>query len=78
MISRGLRYKDEPAIATLLITNENDVTHHFGNALLRDQRVPKHTALYMKQVEAFSGKVRSAQRQGLALVGARPRQDFPQ
>ena len=27
----GLRYKDDPAIVAMLITNENDVTHHFAN-----------------------------------------------
>jgi len=48
------RYKDEPAIAAMLITNENDITHHFGNALLPDKNVPKHTALYMAQAEAFA------------------------
>ena len=32
--------KDEPAIVALLLTNENDVTTHFGNALLPDKKVP--------------------------------------
>lgn len=50
------RYKDEPAIAAMLITNENDVTHHFGNALLPDKNVPKHNALYMAQAETFAAK----------------------
>ena len=48
------RYKDEPAVAAMLITNENDVTNHYGNALLPDKNVPKHNALYMVQAEAFS------------------------
>lgn len=52
----GLRYKDDPAIVAMLITNENDVTHHFGNALLGDKGVPKHSALYMRQAEAFANK----------------------
>jgi hypothetical protein len=52
----GLRYKDDPAIAVTLITNENDVTHHFGNALLGDKGVPVHTALYMRQAEAFASR----------------------
>jgi hypothetical protein len=52
----GLRYKDDPAIAVMLITNENDVTHHFGNALLGNNGVPKHTALYMLQAQAFASK----------------------
>jgi len=50
----GLSYKDDPAIAVMLITNENDVTHHFGNALLGDKGVPKHNALYMEQAKAFA------------------------
>jgi len=50
----GLRYKDEPAIAAMLITNENDVTHHFGNFLLPDKNVPQHNALYMAKANAFA------------------------
>lgn len=50
----GTRYKDEPAIAAMLITNENDITHHFGNSLLPDKKVPKHNAIYMRQAEAFA------------------------
>jgi hypothetical protein len=50
----GVRYKDDPAIIAVLITNENDVTHHFGNALLPDKNVPHEDALYMAQAEAFA------------------------
>lgn len=50
----GLAYKDDPAIAAVLLTNENDVTHHFGNALLPDKQVPQHSALYMTEAEAFA------------------------
>lgn len=50
----GLAYKDDPAIAAVLITNENDITHHFGNALLPDKQVPKHSRLYMDQAKAFA------------------------
>lgn len=52
----GLRYKDDPAIIAMLLTNENDVTHHFGNALLPDKKVPKHNALYMAQAEKFAAQ----------------------
>jgi Cellulase (glycosyl hydrolase family 5) len=52
----GIRYKDEPAIVALLITNENDLTNHYGNDLLPDKGVPKHTALYMREAENFAGK----------------------
>ena len=50
----GLRYADEPAIAVLLITNENDVTQHYGNALLGDKGVPYHSALYTKEADRFA------------------------
>ncbi|MEX3772713.1 glycosyl hydrolase family 5 [Pseudomonas sp. MYb118] len=50
----GLAYKDEPAIAAVLITNENDITNHFGNALLGDKDVPKHSKVYMAEAEAFA------------------------
>ncbi len=52
----GLAYKDEPAIAAVLITNENDVTQHFGNALLRDKGVPKHWKLYKNQADVFASQ----------------------
>jgi hypothetical protein len=52
----GLRHADEPAIAALLITNENDVTTHFGNALLPDKNVPKHNAIYMDEAKSFARK----------------------
>lgn len=50
----GTAYKDEPAIMGLLITNENDVTHHFGNALLPDKKVPLHDKIYMNEAKAFA------------------------
>jgi hypothetical protein len=52
----GLAYKDEPAIAAMLITNENDITHHFGNALLPDKKVPDHNKLYMGAANAFASQ----------------------
>lgn len=52
----GVRYADEPAIAVVLITNENDVTHHFGNSLLGDKGVPWHSAAYMREAGAFARK----------------------
>jgi hypothetical protein len=50
----GLRYKDDPAIAVVLITNENDLTNHFGNALLPNKDVPRHAAVYMRLAEEFA------------------------
>ena len=48
------RYKDEPAVVALMLTNENDVTGHFGNALLPDKKVPVHNATYMAAAERFA------------------------
>jgi len=53
-IHTKVKYKDEPAIVAMLITNENDLTHHYGNKLLPDKKVPKHTALYMSRANAFA------------------------
>ena len=50
----GKRYKDDPAIVAMLITNENDVTNHFGNALLPDKKVPQHNAVYMQLANTFA------------------------
>ena len=38
----------------MLLTNENDLTFHFGNALLPNQKVPGHDAIYMKEAAAFA------------------------
>jgi hypothetical protein len=54
----GLRYADDPGIIAILLTNENDLTHHFGNALLPDKNVPHHNALYMADARAFANKFR--------------------
>lgn len=50
----GKANKDEPAIAAMLITNENDITNHFGNALLPDKQVPSHNRLYMAEADSFA------------------------
>lgn len=53
-----LRYKDDPAIIAMLITNENDVTFHFGNGLLPTQNVPWHSARFMSEARAFAARNR--------------------
>ena len=52
----GLRYKDDPAIAAVMLTNENDLTHHFGNALLPNKHVPWHDHIYMADAADFAAK----------------------
>jgi hypothetical protein len=50
----GVAYKDEPAVVGLLLTNENDLTQHLGNALLPDKKVPLHSKRYMEAAAAFA------------------------
>lgn len=51
-----LALKDDPAVMSLLITNENDITHHFGNSFLANKNHPYHNKLFKKQVDKFSSK----------------------
>ena len=50
----GIAYNREPAVLALQITNENDITHHFGNSMLPDKGVPMHNRLYMDEARAFA------------------------
>ena len=48
------KYVDEPAIAAVLITNENDLTRHFGNGLLPDKNVPNQSKIFMSKASFFA------------------------
>jgi len=50
------RYADNKGIVFLLLTNENDITNHFGNQLLPAQNVPKHTQLYLDLAKVYADK----------------------
>ncbi|UCF16317.1 MAG: cellulase family glycosylhydrolase, partial [Phycisphaerales bacterium] len=50
----SLAYKDDPAIMGLLITNENDITSHFGNLMLADKNNPWHNRVFESRVRAFA------------------------
>jgi hypothetical protein len=52
----NLSYAADPGIVAYLLTNENDITNHFGNALLPDKQVPEHDKFYMAQATAFAAK----------------------
>jgi hypothetical protein len=41
----------------VLITNENDLTQHYGNALLPDKDVPRHSERYMSAAKAFASNM---------------------
>ncbi|APW63790.1 hypothetical protein [Paludisphaera borealis] len=49
-----MAYKDDPAVIGVLLTNENDLAHHFGNRMLPDKGNPFHTALFTKDYKAFA------------------------
>jgi hypothetical protein len=49
-------YKDDPAIMGLLITNENDITSHFGNLMLADKNNPYHNRVFESEVKDFAAK----------------------
>ncbi|MFW6189085.1 MAG: cellulase family glycosylhydrolase [Planctomycetota bacterium] len=48
-----LAYKDDPAIMGLLVTNENELTTHFGNKMLPDKNNPYHNRIFDRRVRAF-------------------------
>ena len=50
----GLALKGDPAVMGLLITNENELTNHFGNTFLADKGHPYHQALFEKKRDAFA------------------------
>lgn len=48
-------YKDEPAIIAILLTNENDLTQHFGNMFLPDKpNTPVHNQWFADAAKTFS------------------------
>ncbi len=38
----------------MMITNENDITSHFGNVMLRDKNNPYHNRIFEAEVKAFA------------------------
>jgi hypothetical protein len=50
----GLAYKDDPAVVGVLITNENDLTFHFGLSFLADHNNPVHKALFDREMAAYA------------------------
>jgi hypothetical protein len=49
-----LAYNDDPAVVGVLITNENDLTAHYGLSFLADHNNPVHKAVFDRDMEAFA------------------------
>lgn len=47
-------YKNDPAIISVLLSNENDLTTHYGNAVLANKGVPLHYALFKQDASLFA------------------------
>lgn len=52
----GVKYTDEPAIVGLLITNENDLSMHFGNLFLPEKGASEHSRTYLALARQFAVK----------------------
>jgi len=52
----GLSLAEDPAVVAVLLTNENDLTHHFGNKMLRDKPNPTHTAMFEARAAEFAAR----------------------
>jgi hypothetical protein len=52
----NLRYRDDPAVIGVLITNENDATSHGCFAILPDKHNPFHNAIWTKGYRAFAAR----------------------
>jgi Cellulase (glycosyl hydrolase family 5) len=50
----GLAYKDDPTVAFVLITNENDITHHYGVRAMGDQNNVALSRLFHERTRAFA------------------------
>ena len=49
-----LAYKEDPAVLGVLITNENDLTEHMGNRLLKENGGPIHYQIFMRESDKFA------------------------
>jgi hypothetical protein len=49
-----LAYKDDPAVMGVMLTNEDNLTFHFGNLFLPDKNTPEHNALFTREYKAFA------------------------
>ena len=53
-VHTGRTIASDPAVAMVQITNENDITHHFGSLMDAGSERPIHEALFRARIEAFA------------------------
>ena len=71
-----LAYKDDPAVVGILITNENDLTLHFGNTFMPNHNNPVHTKIFMEDVPRVCSGDRPAPGARMEKLGAGAKQDI--
>jgi hypothetical protein len=54
----GKAYTHDAAVMGVLVTNENDITQHFGNVMTPDKGNPIHQRMFEKAVKLVSQKLR--------------------
>ena len=69
----GLAYKDDPAVVGVLITNENDLTFHFGLAFLPDKHNPVHQGIFRAERPRRSSRRRACPQTASGGPGSRAR-----
>ena len=57
---------DDPALAFVLITNENDLTHHFRSSMLPDKGNPFHAQLFATKAKEFARRTGMSARRSVS------------
>jgi len=60
-----LSYLEDPAVLAVLVTNEDDLTTHFGNLMLPDKGNAVHGAMLRARVEAAADRLHLSKRRAL-------------
>jgi hypothetical protein len=68
----GQSYLRDPAVVAALVTNEDDLTTHFGNEMLPDHHNPVHQALLRSAIEASAAPLGIPVREALRTWEAGP------
>lgn len=72
----GLAYKDDPAVAALLLTNENDLTTHYLGLFVPGSGRPFHEGLLAREAREFAAQTGLPEAQTTAIGTWGPNQIF--